>query len=274
MFWYSNAAGFVTPFLPAIPQRLYALDLVAGVEEEGFETNSLYTLFVVSVHLTQLGLDNVRHVYAACLAYIRFLHAAGPQEHLFRELQAIEETSFRFSTDASPLDNVEEYAANLKYYPSELLLAGGSLYFDYEPELIAGVLGALNSPDTPLNVMLTSQSMPVELVPVGSAACDKIEPWFGTEYAQIAFPADWQPLRSEPGVFADFALPAPNAFITDDFSVLYKAVESDAVPAQPQRLLDTPLVELFYRQDDRFLLPTAYCYFYLQSPAFRGSVQK
>lgn len=253
---------------------MYALDLVAGVEEEGFETNSMYTFFVVSVHLTQLGLDNVRHVYAACLAYIRFLHGAGPQEHLFRELQTIEETSFRFSSDSSPLENVEEYAVNLKYYPSELLMTADSLYLEYEPQHIADVLNALNSSETPLNVMLTSQSVPAELIAAGYHAFDKIEPWFGAEYAQIEVPAEWTALRSDPGEFSEFVLPAPNQFITDDFSLFYRAGESEAVPAHPQRLLDTPVVELFYRLDDRFLLPTAYYYFYLQSPAFRGSVKK
>lgn len=253
---------------------MYALDLTAGVDEPGFENNTLYSLFVVSIHLTAHGLANVRHVYAAVLAYVRHMQTAdGAQlERLFREVQTIEENSFRFRNDQSPMDNVEEFAANLKYYPPELLFTGDTLYLDYEPQQIADVLDAMNDPRTPVNVMLTTRTMPAELA---GQQFDRREQWFGTEYAHVEFPAGWRELRTDPGPgFGSFALPPPNQYITTDFGILYEAGVSKPLAEHPQKLLESPVAELWHRQDGRFLLPVAYYYFYLQSPVFRGSAKK
>lgn len=245
--------------------------MVAGIEEPGQETNSLYTFFIITIHMTPLGLANVQHVYAATLAYIRFIQRAGPQERLFREMQTIEENSFRFRNDQAPVENVEEYALCLKYYPSAELFTGDSLFLDYEPAQIAAVLDDLCAIDTPLNVMLTARQMPADLA---AGEIDAIEPWFGTEHKLIAVPDAWAKLRLDAGEFAEFALPGPNQYISTDFTILYREGGTEPVDEDPVRLLDTPSVELWHRLDDRFLLPVAYYNLYLQSPVFRGSVKK
>lgn len=245
--------------------------MVAGIEEFGQETNSLFTFFTVTIHLTPLGMANVRQVHAATLAYLRFMQRAGPQERLFREMQAIDEVSFRFRTDQPPVENVEEYALNLKYYPAAELFTADALFLDYEPAQIAAVLDDLCAVSTPLNVMLTARQMPDDLA---AGELDAVEPWFGTEYKLIAVPEAWAQLRLDAGEFSEFALPGPNQYITSDFTIRYRAGESETVPPFPQRLLQTPSAELWHRLDDRFLLPVAYYNFYLQSPAFRGSAKK
>lgn len=245
--------------------------MVAGIEEPGQETNSLYTFFVITIHLTPLGLANVQHVYAATLAFIRFMQRAGPQERLFRELQTIQENSFRFRTDQAPVENVEEYVLSLKYYPSDVLFTADALYLDYEPAQIAAVMDDLCAVSTPLNVMVTARQMPVELA---AGELDAVEPWFGTEYKLIPMPDAWAKLRLDAGEFAEFALPGPNQYITTDFTILYRPGESEPVPEDPVRLLDTPSAELWHRLDDRYLLPVAYYNLYLQSPAFGGSAKK
>lgn len=223
------------------------------------------------MHLTAHGLANLRQVYAAVLAFIRFMQSAGPQESLFREIQTINETSFRFRNDQPALENVEEFGLNLKYYSPELLFTADSLYLDYNPEHIVDVLNALNDLTTPLNVMLTTRTLPDVF---NQYSFDRTEPWFGTEYAQVDFPEGWTELRAAPGDFDEFALPLPNLYVSTDFTILHTAGGSRTVAEHPQRLLDTSVVELWHRMDDRFKLPIAYMYFYMQSPVFRGTAQK
>lgn len=245
--------------------KLYALDLVAGADDVGFDSNSLYSLFSVTIYLTQKGFENVDAVIDAIFSYLRFMQQAGPQEALFRELQTIEENNFRFKTDQTALDNVEELAINLKYYPPKHLFTADSLYMRYDPEAIQRVLDALNG--AKMNVMITSKNT------FDGNTFDTTEPWFGTEYCSVPFPEKWQKIWREAKPYAEFALPPPNPFITTDFTILYDK-EKDKVPELPQNLLQTETGELWFRQDDRFLLPIAFYYFYFTSPVAKGTAEK
>lgn len=71
----------------------------------------------------------------AVFSYINLLKQLGPQERIFREIQAIEETSFRFANEESAVDVVEDLAEAMQFYPPEDYLTGSELYFDYEPQV-------------------------------------------------------------------------------------------------------------------------------------------
>lgn len=60
----------------------------------------------------------------------------GPQERIFKEIQLVEETSFKFTEEEDPVDFVEELVENMQIYPSEYYLSGGELYFDYDPKVM------------------------------------------------------------------------------------------------------------------------------------------
>lgn len=245
--------------------RLYALDLVSGADDIGFDSNSLYSLFSVTVYLTQKGFENIDTVLEAIFSYLRFMQKAGPQEALFRELQTIEENNFRFKDDQTAIQNVEELSINLKYYPSKFLFTADSLYMRYNPEAIQRVLDALNG--AKMNILITSKKT------LDGRAFDTTEQWFGTEYCSIPFPEKWRDLWREARPNAEFAFPPPNRFISTDFTILYDK-EKDIVPALPENLLQTETAELWFRQDDRFLLPVAYYNFYFMSPVARGSAEQ
>lgn len=71
----------------------------------------------------------------AVFGYINLLKEIGPQERIFREIQKIEDTSFRFSDEESAVDLVEELAEAMQYYPPEDYLTGSELYFEYDPKV-------------------------------------------------------------------------------------------------------------------------------------------
>lgn len=63
------------------------------------------------------------------------LREVGPQERLFKEIQTIEEISFKFTMEESPMDYVEEISEAMQIYKSEDYLTGSDLYFEYDPEV-------------------------------------------------------------------------------------------------------------------------------------------
>lgn len=72
----------------------------------------------------------------AVFGYINLLKQVGPQERIFREIQKIEDTSFRFADEESAVELVEELAEAMQFYPPEDYLTGSELYFEYDPKVV------------------------------------------------------------------------------------------------------------------------------------------
>uniref|UniRef100_A0A182UQK8 Peptidase M16 N-terminal domain-containing protein n=1 Tax=Anopheles merus TaxID=30066 RepID=A0A182UQK8_ANOME len=153
-----------------------ALDVQTGANF-GFEKNSLYTLFGVSITMTDRGLENVEQILKAVYSFVRLLKREGPLEWIYKELQELEATSFRYRKEKEASDNVEELVVNMRYYPSEHIITGSELYFKYDPNEIWTVINDLNKPL--FNLMISSTK------PYRNVTYNRTEAWFGTEYFEL-----------------------------------------------------------------------------------------
>lgn len=153
----------------------------------------------------------------------------------------------------------------LKLYPSKYILFGESFLFEYNPEAIQKIIDELNT--RKFNIMITSTRRYNENVMYEST-----EPWFGTVYTEMDMPAKWISLWENVKPFTDFTLPEPNPFIPDDFTIFCN--DGNIVPKYPIKILENDLCELWFRQDDKFLLPTACYNFHFMTPNAKSSIDK
>ncbi|XP_045474818.1 nardilysin-like [Harmonia axyridis] len=241
--------------LSFLKKKVWALAIYTGNGETGIEHNSMYSLFSISLVLTAEGLNNIADVITAVFSYLNMLKQVGPQERLFKELQTIEEISFKFSMEESPMDYVEQISEAMHFYKSEDYITGSDLYFEYDPEGIQSVMEHL-TPDK-MNIIVMSKNHKEEI------DFNKKEKWFGTLYTDEEIPPEWidrwQNAKPDP----DMNLPLPNQFLTTDFELL---PDEPDIPEYPEKILETPQVELWYRKDQKFKLPVAHYHFYLISP--------
>lgn len=251
--------------LSYLRKKLWAVELVCGIDASGFGSNTMFCLFTISIHLTDDGFPHIDEILDAVFSYLRLLKQVGPNEQLFREIASIEENTFRFANERDAIDNVEDLVINLKHYPSKHLLTGDSLYFDYDATAIQAAIDVLNT--RTFNVMITSTHKYDDNV-----LYELKEKWFGTEYSERQMPEKWIALWNDAKPLDIFTLPAPNPFIADDFTIFYN--KERPVPKYPTRILENDVCELWFRQDDKFLLPYAYCNFYFITPLVLSSVDK
>lgn len=244
---------------------MWAVDLAAGSDTSGMGSTKLFSLFNICIHITEDGFDHLDEVLDAIFSYLKLLQISGPKESIFREIQTIEANAFRFSNERDALDNVEDLVISLKQYPSKYILSGDSLFFEYNPNAIQKVIDELNT--RRFNIMITSTRRYNENVKYEST-----EPWFGTVYTEMDMPTKWISLWKNAKPYSEFALPQPNPFIADDFTILYK--DGNNVPKHPTKIMENDLCELWFRQDDKFLLPTACYNFYFMTPHARSSIDK
>lgn len=80
----------------------------------------------------------------------------------------------------------------------------------------------------------------------------------------VDIPKEWLNDWKNVQIYADFHLPSPNQFLTTNFDLLPIV---DDLKEYPIKLLDTDMLELWYRKDQKFNLPIAYYYFHLILPS-------
>lgn len=225
--------------------------------------------FVLKIRVTFLinSILLLMQVLEAVFGFIKFISILDPitTRTLYTELQTIEINNFRFQNEQTALDNVENLVVNLKYYPPKDVLTGPRLFFDYDYDVIRRFLDQLI--ETKVNIMITTKT------PFEGREFDQTERWFGTQYCSFDIPDDWSAKWKEPKVLDDFKLPESNVYIANDLTILYNA-ETMKVSKYPEKIMENEMCELWYRQDDRFLLPTACYYFYFTSSLSRGSIEK
>ncbi|KAH8343533.1 hypothetical protein KR059_012169 [Drosophila kikkawai] len=247
-------------------RRLWALQLIAGIDENGFDKNSMFALFNVCIYLTEEGFRHLDEVLAATFAYVKLFSNCGSMKAVYEEQQRIEETGFRFQAQRPAFDNVQDLVFNTKYFPPKDILTGKELYYEYNEQHLTELIAHLN--EFKFNLMVTSRDKYE-----GVAAYDKQEQWFGTEYATIPMPDKWKKLWEESKPLEELFLPEPNRFVTNDFTLFWSSFGKQELPAAPKKLLKTDTSELWFRQDDKFELPEAHMAFYFISPLQRQSAK-
>lgn len=77
----------------------------------------------------------IEQVIGAVFQYIDMLKKRGPDERIWREIQTIEDLSFRYIEDSPPVENVEALSEQMHKYAPIDYITGDSLVFDYNPDV-------------------------------------------------------------------------------------------------------------------------------------------
>lgn len=249
--------------LSYLRKKVWVMSTAAGTSNQGSEDNSLFSLFKLTMIVTSEGLNHIYEIIETVYAYINLLKKVGPQERLFKEFSMIADTSFRFSTEETASDTVENLCEEMQFYSSENYLTGQEIFNNYDPELIKNYTNYLSVDN--MNIVILSKTIPDNL------KFDKKEKWFGTEYTDVEIPKEWTQKWDKVEPYPELNLPPPNPYLTTDFTIL---AEKPNNPNYPIKVSSSTLYELYYRQDQKFKLPIGYYYFQLISPLANDSATR
>ncbi|XP_066547909.1 nardilysin b [Amia ocellicauda] len=245
--------------LSLLRKKCWALALFGGNSETGFDQNTTYSIFSISITLTNEGYQNFYQVAHLVFQYLKMLQTIGPQERIYEEIQKIEANEFRYQEQTDPIDYVENICENMQLFPKGDFLTGDQLMFEYKPEIISAALNLLTPEKA--NLLLLS--------PENEGRCELKEKWFGTQYSMEDVDKDWR--GRWVGDFElnpDLHLPAENKFIATDFTLK----TSDCPDTEyPVRIVNNERGCLWFKKDTKFKIPKAYVRFHLISPLIQKS---
>eukprot|EP01018_Ginkgo_biloba_P028828 Gb_06507 [translate_table: standard] len=233
----------------------WATSLSAGVGDGGLDRCSAGYMFVVSVELTDSGLEKVLEVIGLLYQYVQMLREVGPQEWAFQELKNIGNLEFRFMEEMAQDDYAAELAVNLLVYPEEHIIYGDYSFEIWDPKLVEHVLSYFTPDNMRVDILTKSfdrQSSGVEY-----------EPWFGVPYLVKDIPSLLMLIwRNPPVIDQALHMPARNEFIPHDFSLQspnYLKIQ-DSLDL-PRIIIDDPSIKVWYKLDQAFQVPRANTYF-------------
>ncbi|XP_067391576.1 nardilysin-like [Emydura macquarii macquarii] len=247
--------------LSFLRKKFWALALYGGNCETGFEQNSTYSIFSISVTLTDEGYEHFYEVAHIVFQYLKMLQKRGPDKRIWEEIQKIEANEFYFQDQADPIDYVESLCENIHIFRKEDFLTGDQLLLEYKPEIITDVLNQL----CPLRANLVLFSAANE------GKCHLKERWFGTQYSVEDIDKYWSDLwASDFQLNLDLHLPEENKYIATDFTL--KAPDCPDTE-HPVKILTTQQGCVWYKKDNKFKIPKAYIRFHLISPLIQQSAK-
>ncbi|KAJ8277501.1 hypothetical protein GJAV_G00075860 [Gymnothorax javanicus] len=247
--------------LSLLRKRCWALSLFGGNSETGFDQNTTYSIFSISITLTDEGSQNFYQVVHLMFQYLKMLQTVGPQQRIYEEIQKIEANEFHYQEQTDPIQYVENICENMQLFSKEDFLTGNQLMFEYNPEVISAAL-ALLTPEK-ANLQLLS--------PEHEGRCKLREKWFGTLYSVEDISQEWQECwAADFELNPEFHLPAENKFIATDFTLK----SSDCPDGEyPVRIVSNEKGCLWFKKDNKFKIPKAYVHFHLLSPVIQKSAE-
>ncbi|XP_037550907.1 nardilysin [Nematolebias whitei] len=247
--------------LSVLRKKCWALALYGGNSETGFDQNTTYSIFSISITLTDEGFQNFYQVTHLVFQYLKLLQTLGPQQRIYEEIQKIEANEFHYQEQIDPIEYVEDICENMQLFPKEDLLTGDQLMFEYNPEVIGAALSLLTPEKA--NLMLLS--------PEHEGRCPLREKWFCTQYSVEDVEQKWmEQWTGDMELSGDLHLPAENKFIATDFTLK----PSDCPDTDfPVRTASSDKGCLWYKKDNKFKIPKAYIRFHLISPVIQQSAK-
>uniref|UniRef100_A0A8C4ZHS5 Nardilysin n=1 Tax=Gadus morhua TaxID=8049 RepID=A0A8C4ZHS5_GADMO len=229
--------------LSVLRKKCWALALFGGNNETGFDQNSTYSIFSISITLTDQGFQNVYEVVHLVFQYMKMLQTLGPQQRIYEEIQKIEANEFHYQEQTDPIMYVENICENMQLFPKEDFLTGDQLMFEYNPQVISEALRWL-TPER-ANLLLLS--------PEHEGNCPLRERWFTTSYSIEDIPEEWAGRwKEELALNSDLHLPEENKFIATDFELRSLDCPDSEFPV---KISSSDRGCLWYKKDNKFKIP-------------------
>uniref|UniRef100_A0A4W4GHI1 Nardilysin a (N-arginine dibasic convertase) n=1 Tax=Electrophorus electricus TaxID=8005 RepID=A0A4W4GHI1_ELEEL len=221
--------------LSMLRKKCWALALFGGNSETGFDQNTTYSIFSISITLTDEGYQNFYQVIHLVFQYLKMLQKFGPQQRTQRCT-----TSHNMMPITEPRVEINAFACACVQVISRAL--------------------ALLTPER-ANLLLLS--------PEHEGLCSLKEKWFGTQYSVEDVAGEWgEQWAGDFPLNPELHLPAENKFIATDFTLK----TSDCPDTEfPVKIIDNSRGRLWFKKDKKFKIPKAYIRFNLLTPLIQES---
>ena len=221
--------------LSYLKDKGWAITLSAGASEFSRD----YGAAVVTVGLTDKGLEDYKEVLKATIDYIDLMKQSGHQKHVFSELKSMASLNEIYSSKGEGMYRAIGLANEALWFPTEDVGRISYIYSNDSSEPYEHLVQSLN-----VNTMLTM------LIAKG-VETDQVEHFYNAPYSYHEDENFYKELLKTK-TREDFRIPKPNPFIPKKASVPKRELEDGVVPT---KIEGNKGESLYFGQDHEFLRP-------------------
>ena len=233
--------------------KLKSMDLVDSLSAGSQFDTQTHTLLLVSMSLTQKGLDNYKLILNTLFDYIALLKKEGIQKLYFDEQAQMLDIAFEYQEKSEPIHFTSSLAMALhESTPSKVLVEdykltnfNAALYLEFIEQL------------TPSNMLIALSAQNVE--------ADKETPWYQAPYKLTKLDNAFIDELNEIKSHNDLYMPAANEFIPENTKLLNQS------GSKPEALKQAKGFDIWYAFDASFGTPKANIFLTLRSPISNSS---
>ncbi|RZF47396.1 hypothetical protein LSTR_LSTR009135 [Laodelphax striatellus] len=240
-------------------KKNWASEVTCNDHRSSVDFNSIYSIFSIKIHLTNMGVNNMEETCRVVFTFIKFLQESIPVKWIFNEIKTVADILFAHSTDQWPLLNVKNLAENMRLYPSIDYIQGEHLFSEYDPDVILQLLTSMKPNNA--NIIITSLNKSEKIV------LENVEPWLGKRYSKSNYTTEFE---EDLTAKQYFCLPNANPFIANDFSILPSPEEDKIIP---EVISKSDKLEVWYKLETKFQRPEGCLRLKFASPEVNKSVK-
>ena len=187
------------------------------------------------------------------------LRKEGIHKWIHDERAQIDEFNFHFKQKEDPYDYTKSMAQRLHFistipnFSTKEVLCAESLITEYQPEVTDKILGNLTARQA--RIVIYGKKFDGET--------DHEEKWYGVTYSVHKILGQTLMQWQNAGFHENFHLPQEKPFIPPDLDLLPREENPAATPVV---IKDSPLSRVWFKQDNKFLIPKAYTHMHITSP--------
>lgn len=212
-----------------------------------------FQFYTINLDLTEEGVSHSHEILKLCFQYLNLLRSEGVRKWINDELTTLGKINFDYKDKEKPISYVTTISGDMHVFKMEHALSGNYLMTKFEPDVINEILDQLR-PEK-MKVTLISKHF--------DGKTDLTEKWYGTQYKKEKIDEGNLEDLKNCGLNPAFKLPEKNEFIPNDLSLVKY---ENGVEKFPTIVYKSPITRLWYKGDDKFLLPKASGKFDLKSP--------
>jgi len=226
-------------------------DLATGLVSSYDDIANSFSKFYITITLTNKGLQQWQTVAKRVLYFVKKIQSLPINKRFFEEVKNVKKLKFDFKNKEDPMSYCSDLAYNSKNYEMEDILTGPYLIETLNEELYIKVRDSLSMDRA--NIYMISKEFP-----------DKdsflTERWYGTRYKKERISQElidfYQNCNLNDNICdSPLDYPPENHFIPKNLDV-HPVTEN--MPKTPQQILKNEFSEVWFKQDNIFLLPKAH----------------
>lgn len=251
-YWESKPSGYFShllghessgSLLHYLKEKSWVNELSAG----NMKVCQGSSLFIIEFELTPAGLDHWQDIVVNVFEYISMVTTQEPQKWLWEEIKLMSEIDFKFRQKKGAASTVSKMSSSLyKFWDNSFIppthLLSSSINRKFDPEAI-----------TKFGSYLFPENARITLISKKLEGLDMKEKWYGTDYSLSTIDSSLLERAKLAAKNDRFHFPRPNPFIPKNFDVANKKLEKPL--KHPFLISDTSKFQVWFKQDDQFLVP-------------------